>query len=47
MLVGPADGAVGYKRIDCAVSRSSDGGLDVELHIPGKLAPSVAPKPRH
>jgi hypothetical protein len=42
VMVGPADGMAGFKRIDCAVSRSPDGSLHVELDIPGKLAPSVA-----
>jgi hypothetical protein len=36
VLLGAADGASGFKRIDCAVSRTSSGGLHVEIEVPGQ-----------
>ena len=32
----------GYKRLDVAVTRSVDGGLHIEVDVPGELAPSIA-----
>jgi hypothetical protein len=32
-LVGPGDGIVGYKRLDVATSRASDGHLRVQIDV--------------
>ena len=42
VLPGSADGAAGFRRLDVAISRASDGGLRVEVTVLGKLVPAVA-----
>lgn len=42
VLLGSADGAAGFRRLDVAISRASDGGLRVEVTVLGKLVPAVA-----
>jgi hypothetical protein len=41
LLVGPGDGIVGYKRLDVAISRASDGHLRVQIDVPAHLSASV------
>jgi hypothetical protein len=33
LLVGPGDGVTGYKRLDVAVSRTSAGGLHIDVEV--------------
>ena len=35
-------GETGFRRVDVAIRRGADGGLRVEVAVPGQLAPAVA-----
>jgi hypothetical protein len=41
VTVGPSDGMAGFKRVDVAVSRASDGHLRIQLDVPAHLSASV------
>jgi hypothetical protein len=41
VLVGPADGIAGYRRIDVEMRAVSGGGLAINLDIPAELAQPV------
>jgi hypothetical protein len=38
VMLGPSDGLAGFKRVDVAISRQSDGHLRIQLDVP---APSL------
>jgi PAS domain-containing protein len=41
VLLGPVDRLAGFKRVDVAISRASDGHLRIQLDVPAYLSASV------
>jgi hypothetical protein len=42
VMVDPSDCIAGFKRLDVAISRQSDGHLRISLDVPAHLSASVA-----